>query len=147
MLPFRRIIRYNIHMSPEPDFLKPPTYEVNAGAFLSELPHISDKYPELLIQGINETEFAKGANEEYLFEREKGHLNKARKIWNLSQRLDVLSAYVSFVFVYMRGDCLMASAARKEIDELALKQGSAESGSQVFDSTNLDHFLGYVFKS
>lgn len=133
-------------MSPEPDFLKPPAYEVNAEAFLSELPHISDKYPELFILGINEAEIAKGAHEEYVSEREKGHLKKARVIWNLSQRLDVSSAYGSIVFVYIHGDYLITSAARKEIDELALKQGNAEPVSPAFDSTDIDHFLGYVFK-
>lgn len=129
------------------DLTRTPEHERNRDTFLLELENISRRYPELIILGINEAEITQRISQDYISESKNGHSKRLQTLWNLSQHLDESSAEKSVAFVYMRGDGLIARAAQKEIDELALKHGSTNPDNPPINSAEIVHFLGYEFRS
>lgn len=90
-------------MTPEPDFLKPPIYEVNANNFVSEAMALRERFPNLFIGVFNITTAA-----DMLYESSRNYEGTlpdyAKELRESAQIADLDSASKNIAMVSIVGD-------------------------------------------
>lgn len=107
-------------MTPEPDFLKPPAYEVNTENFLSDLSTIQKRFPDLRIFGRNITKDER-IDTFYTLAVEAGNTKLGQLFWNIVRSAEIESATMNAVSVWVSGRRKRTESAEKEIDDLTLR--------------------------